>query len=104
MEKLWQHTRLQIEVLRKKGYTVVEKWECDFRREISLDARLHQFYKHYKVHEALQPRDAFFGGRTNAIRLFFQSTGRDKIRYVDYTSLYPHVCKYAKFPMGHSVI
>ena len=104
MEELWQHTRLQIEVLRNKGYTVVEKWECDFRREIGQDAQLHQFYQLYKVHEALQPRDAFFGGRTNAIRLFFQSTEHDKIRYVDYTSLYPYVCKYAKFPIGHPVI
>jgi hypothetical protein len=26
---------------------------------------------------------------------------REEIRYVDVISLYPYICKYGKFPVGH---
>lgn len=104
MKELRENTRVQTECLRKKGYTVIEKWECEFRAEIEKNKDLAKFYESYRVHESLQPRDSFFGGRTNATRLFFQSNEKEKIRYVDFTSLYPYVCKYAKFPVGHPEI
>lgn len=104
MSELRQHVRVQVETLRKKGHTVVEKWECDFRADITQDIELAEFYEDYKVHESLQPRDSFFGGRTNATRLFYESKDKEQIRYVDFTSLYPYVCKYSKFPIGHPVI
>ena len=34
----------------------------------------------------LNPRDSFFGGRTNATRLHYKVTGEEKIKYVDFTS------------------
>ena len=92
---------MQTEILRKKGYTVVEKWKCEFRTEIKLNQDLAKFYESDRVHESLEPRDSFFGGRTNATRLFFESNEQEQIKYVDFTSLYPYVCKYAKFPVGH---
>ena len=101
MDELRQRTRLQTEKLREKGFTVVEKWECEFKIDIGLDKDLAEFYQAYKVHEPLQPRDSFFGGRTNATRLFYDSHDAEQIRYVDFTSLYPYVCKYGKFPVGH---
>ena len=101
MKDLRQHTRHQIHTLRSKGYTVVEKWECAFREDIAHNHDLETFYNSYKVHESLKPRDAFFGGRTNGTKLFYQSSETEKIRYVDFTSLYPWVCKYAEFPVGH---
>lgn len=104
MDELRQQTRLQTEILRKKGYTVVEKWECEFRAEIQQDNDLAEFYESYKAYEPLQPRDSFFGGRTNATRLFCESNEKEQIRYVDFTSLYPYVCKYAKFPIGHPTV
>lgn len=51
--------------------------------------------------DPLNPRDSFCGGRTNAIKLYHQITPSQKIRYIDYTSLYPFVNKTAIYPKGH---
>ena len=105
MEELWQHTLMKTMNLRQKGYIVVEQWECDFKAEMKNNEDLAEFYSNsYAPQEPLQPRDAFLGGRTNAIRLFYESKPDEDIRYVDFTSLYPYVCKYAKFPVGHPEI
>lgn len=52
----------------------------------------------------LQPRDAFFGGRTNAVQLYYHVQPDEQIRYVDYTSLYPFVNKTCQYPVGHPQI
>ena len=59
----------------------------------------------FDIKERLRIRDAFFGGRTNAIKLYHLVADDDeKIYYVDYTSLYPFVCKYGRFPTNHPEI
>lgn len=45
----------------------------------------------------LDPRDAFFGGRTGNIVTRYKITGTEKIRYVDVYSMYPYVLKTAFF-------
>ena len=53
----------------------------------------------------LQPRDAFFGGRTNAVRLHHHvARPQETIRSQDVTSLYPWVNRYALYPVGHPII
>ena len=59
----------------------------------------------------MNPRDAFFGGRTNATKLYHKTNeGRnkedpdEKIFYIDVCSLYPYVNKYGKYPLGHPKI
>ena len=52
----------------------------------------------------LQPRDAFFGGRTGAVALHHQAGPGEKIFYVDVTSLYPWVNKTARYPLKHPKI
>ncbi|XP_068756959.1 uncharacterized protein [Montipora capricornis] len=60
------------------------------------------FLAHRNLQAPLEPRDAFYGGRTNAIRLYAQvEEDRDEIRYDDYTSLYPWVNKCGVYPVGH---
>ena len=56
------------------------------------------FFKSYEPYLPITPRNAFIGGLTNAIVLHSQ---HPDIHYVDYTSLYPFVCKYGLFPLGH---
>lgn len=104
MDDLRQRTRLRTEYLRRKGHTVIEKWECQFRAEIKQNDELKSFHQHYLPYEPIEPRQAFTGGRVNAITLFYEPRPGEQIRYVDFTSLYPYVCKYAKFPIGHPVI
>ena len=73
--------------LRELGYEVIEKWEHDFLKEKKENADLAAFLASHAVEDRLNPRDAFFGGRTNAIKLYYEGTAK----YVDFTSLYPWV-------------
>ncbi|GBN68642.1 hypothetical protein AVEN_251372-1, partial [Araneus ventricosus] len=54
----------------------------------------------HEIVDRLNPRDAFFGGRTNAVKLYFEG----QAKYIDFTSLYPWVNKYCKYPVGHPEI
>ena len=70
-------------------YKLVEMWECMWDK-VSTSKKV-----------PLQPRDALFGGRTNAVRLYHKCSPEEKIKYMDYTSLYPDVMKNGVFPIGH---
>lgn len=52
----------------------------------------------------LNPRDAFFGGRTESFKLYEKASETKKIKYFDVTSLYPWVNKTGKIPLGHPEI
>lgn len=73
--------------LRSLGFTVIEKWEHDFLKEKKGNADLISFLASHTIEDRLNPRDAFFGGRTNAVKLYFEGCAK----YVDFTSLYPWV-------------
>ena len=47
----------------------------------------------------LEPRDAFFGGRTGATTLYAKTSEGEDISYQDFTSLYPWVNKYGTYPV-----
>ncbi|XP_055936645.1 uncharacterized protein LOC129966256 [Argiope bruennichi] len=82
------------------GYTVVEMWEHEFLRRKKEDPNLQSFLTTHTLQDRLNPRDSFFGGRTNAIKLHHEGN----IKYVDFTSLYPWVNKYCLYPVGHPQI
>ena len=60
-----------------------------------------QFVKTFELTEPLNPRDSFFGGRTNGVRLHCEAREREEIRYADINSLYPYVNKNKAYPVGH---
>ena len=49
----------------------------------------------------LNPRDAFFGGRTNLTKLRYDFKDNEKGRYVNFVSLYPTVQYFKTYPVGH---
>ena len=53
-----------------------------------------------------KPRDAFFGGRTEAIGLYREVAPEkgEQLKYVDFNSLYPFINKCAKYPVRHPVV
>ena len=102
MKSLYENTLQKTAYLRNKGFRVIEEWECNFRQKKLKD--LQNIYEDYKKWENLNPRDSFYGGRTNAITLFKKPNPGETIRYVDFTSLYPWVCKYGLFPVGHPIV
>jgi len=52
----------------------------------------------------LRPRDALYGGRSEAIRLHHKARDNETIQYIDVTSLYPYIRENFKFPMCHPII
>jgi hypothetical protein len=82
------------------GYTVEMVWECQFDKDI---LPRHPELKHHPVvqHPRLNTRDVLYGGRTEAIVLHYATREGETIQYYDLMSMYPYVCKYSKFPVGH---
>lgn len=98
---LYEETLRREHFLKEQGYKVVSIWEHDFDMEMKKNSELRGFAEHLNFQDPLNPREALYGGRTNATRLF--CTEGD-MRYVDVCSLYPFVLKYKPFPMGHPEI
>jgi len=53
-----------------------------------------------KLVTLLKPREAFYGGRTKAVKLYHKCQEGEKIRYIEVCSLYPWVCKAGQLPTG----
>ena len=70
MQELHCSTVEKIGYLRRQGYNVVEIWECDINRELNNDEDMKYYFDHYHIADPLEPRDALYGGRTNAAKLY----------------------------------
>lgn len=89
---LHKKTMARLKELQRMGYTVKYIWEHKFRQDMPTNLP--------EVMDRLKPQDALHGGRTNACKLFYECGPQERIRYVDFTSLYPYVMKYKKYPVG----
>ena len=90
--------------LLRAGYTVIEMWECEWDRLVDNEPAVSQFLRSLDLVPPLEPREAFFGGRTGAVALQAVAGEGEEIRYVDVTSLYPWVNKNCPYPIGHPQI
>ena len=104
LQELHCCTLEKIEYLRCQGYNVVEIWECDVNRELNNDEDMKYYFDHYHIADLLEPRDALYGGRTNAPKLYHRCPGDEQIKYADFTSLYPHVNRSKAVPTDHPEI
>ena len=107
-------SELYIKTLEKKTflqsvdptYSYVEMWECTWKetmRNFPAETKA-RITRGTSIEEQLNHRDAFFGGRTNATRLFYSVQEDEQIIYVDFCSLYPYTNKYCSYPVGHPII
>ena len=80
MADLYMDTKKKVKFLKDHGYWVVEKWGCELEKELEDDEEMKQFFDQHKIVDPLQPRDAFYGGRTNAAKLLHQCQGDEKIK------------------------
>ena len=80
MEQLYKDTLKKVNYLESHGFVVVQKWECELEKELKEDEEMKQFFDEYEIVDPLQPRDAFYGGRTNATKLFHECQGNEKIK------------------------
>ncbi len=101
MREVYEETQCRAATIRAAGYTLVEMWECQWQRQKQQDPDVKTFMESFHLTTRLEPREAFFGGRTNAIKLYDQTEEGEEIHYVDFTSLYPWVNKNCTYPLGH---
>ena len=80
MEELYMNTKKKVKFLKDQGFRVVEKWGCELEKELKDDEEMKQFFDQNKIIDPLQPRDAFYGGRTNAAKLGHKCQGNEKIK------------------------
>ena len=81
MDELYMATVEKTSHLRRRGFNVIEMWECEMKRELKRDEEMKKYFGNYKLIDPLEPRDAFFGGRTNASKLYHECEEEEKIRY-----------------------
>ena len=101
VEELYQATLNKRMVLLRAGYTVVEMWECQWQKLVDTNAEVQSFLASLELVPPLEPREAFFGGRTGAVVMYAVAGEGEEIRYTDITSLYPWVNKNCTYPIGH---
>lgn len=94
----------RIEYIKQNVSTLIEIWECEFDQLTKTDEDLKLFINSLEIRERIKPRDALFGGRTNASKLYHKAKENEIILHYDFTSLYPSVQKYCRFPIGHPKI
>lgn len=105
LEEAYEYTMKKEETLRSKGYNLVTIWECEWDKQVKENNEPKTFIQECEILEPLNPRDAFYGGRTNAVKLHHEVKDKDeKVKYADVTSLYPWVNKTCEYPIGHPEI
>ncbi|CAC5376020.1 unnamed protein product [Mytilus coruscus] len=104
MSDLYQRTLDKRSFLEKNGYKYICIRECEFDKEVGSDTDLNKYVKSRTLHYPLEPREAFYGGRTEAFTMYKEATKEESIHYYDVTSLYPFINKAGKIPLGHPMI
>lgn len=99
---LYEAHLLRTKKIKSMGFKLVQIWEHEFDELYRTNEQLRSFLRtlDYLKKEPLNPRDAFFGGRTGVCKLYHKTVGDEKILYYDVTSLYPYINKYSEYPTG----
>ncbi len=99
MGTLYQDTIYREKKIIEAGYELESIWEDEFDKLVE-DPKVQKILQDYEYFEPLVPKDAYFGGRTGATKLYHKCQGDEKIRYIDFTSLYSAVMYDNDFGIG----
>lgn len=102
----YRSTVEKLRLLRSKKYTVIEMWECSFKKLLEESLENKEYVENHPLlsKSVLDPRDAFYGGRTENMVNYVEAGPNERIEYTDICSLYPFVNKTAKYPVKHPQI
>lgn len=91
------------EQIRILGFQLVEIWECEFNAKRKSNVQMQNYISSIDAQFfiPLDPRDAFFGGRTGNTVTHYDVKDGEQIHYDDFCSLYPYVLKTKPYPLGH---
>ena len=79
MDQLYKDTLRKVNDLKDLGFNVEQKWGCEFKKELEQN-EMGQFMEDHEFVDPLEPRDAFYGGRTNAAKLYHACQDDEKIK------------------------
>ena len=99
----YRETELKTKRLEEMGFVVIQKWSCEFQKELEENPQIASYVESLHIQDPINLRDCYFGGRTNALTLHKAFSQKEKGQYFDFTSLYPAVMKYKRYPIGHPV-
>lgn len=88
--------------LRGCGFNVEVRLSCGWLDE-QKDPNIHQFLTNLNLRDPLCPREGYFGGQTNALRLDYEFLEMIKILRYDIVGHYPSVNKTISI-LGHPEI
>ena len=78
-------------------FKIVENWEHEWNTRVEAQ-------EDDQEKNEIIPRESLSGGHTMAFALYYKCKNGEKIKYIDYTSLYPFVQKYGIYLEGHPQI
>jgi len=100
----YETTMSRLEQITQAGYQIMIQWECEFDGAGLMNQKPELLTHPIVEQSPLHNRDDLYGCRTEAMRLHYKASENETIQYVDVMSLYPYICKYSKFPIGHRFI
>jgi len=87
-----------LEQITRAVYQVEVQCESEFEEK-------HELLTHPIVRQTqICTREALYGGWTEAMRLLYKRRENETNQYVDVMSLYPYICNYFNFPIGHPTV
>ena len=104
LAELYALTMKKKAYLENLGMTYVCIWNHEFQKLKNQNAELKQFIKPLDLMDRMDPRDIFFGGRTNASQLYYKTSEQEQVKYIYITNLYPWVNKYCRYHVGHPTV
>ena len=104
VESLYAKVQLKKSYYQHRGFPLTEIWEHELDRKEKYIAERLSYYQSLKHIGPINIRESFFGGRTNNIKFYHNCSSNERIRYLDFTSLYPFVLKKYTYPMKHPTL
>ena len=99
MGELQNRTEIKNRKIKDLGYNLIETYECELAK--NSDFKKWSKENDIELITPLNPRDAFFGGRTNVTKLRYDFKDNEKGRYVNFVRLYPTVQNFKTYLVGH---
>jgi len=99
----YERTMSRLEQITRAGYQVKVKWECEFDNAGIVNQKLELLTYPIVEQSPLHTRDALYGVELRPCDYIIKCR-KMRLQYIDVMSLYPYICKYFKFPIGHPVI
>ena len=100
-EEKYKKTMERKTLLEMSGYRVDTIWDCEWEAiKQKLPTGIRPAIEQQAKTQHLHTRDALMGGRTEAFKSYLKCDLNEKIRYVDYVSLYPTVNALDDYAVG----